>query len=698
MTDSPADEAVEFMRQVSAAESENRVQGLDDLKFRFGEQWPAEMRQSRSIPGQERPMFTINETDSYCRQVINSIRQQRPRGKAHPVNSTADIKIAKVITGIGRHIEVHSHAENAYDLAAEFAVTMGWGYFRIRNDFIREDSNDQDIYVEQLENPFAVYFDHTSGLPDGSDAEKCLITTMMHKETFRKEYPGANEQSFREGTAGDSRINDWMTKDEIRIAEYFTVEKEKQKLVTLSDKTVTWADMLPPPAVLQAVGISVVHERDSRRRKVKWSKVTAFDTLEQKVLPGRWIPIIPVYGVNMIIDGKRKRMGMVRFARDPQLMVNFWQTSITEHLAMQPKAKWKMAAGQDSGYENEWAQSNNSARSILHYLQKDVDGNEAPPPEYVSPAPVPSGIVEAAMQASQNLQRVLGMFDPVNLKHTGPKSGEAIKQEMGQSEQSNYHFYDNLTDSINHGWRIFLDYIPIIYDTERVLRVIGDDGKPDLVTVNQKTTDEQGAQKVLNDVTVGDYDVVMQTGPGFNTKRQESLGTFTAMLGTPLGEKISEVGSDLIVRMVDADGAEALADRLAAANPLAQIDDKSDVPPQAQLLIKHLQDQLQKAAQQIQSMGLEIKFKTGIEKGWMDTELKKAHLAATVKAHDVEVTGATKRHDVETRALTAQNVEELKGMVQLLLHHLETKQLKELAAIEGAQETAKANQREPLNA
>lgn len=661
-------EAVDFLRLVSEVESINRQESLEDLKFRLGDQWSAEMQNSRQL--ESRPMLTINETDSYCRQIINQIRQQRPRIKVHPLNQLADDKIAEVITGITRHIEVNSDADNAYDLAADYAVTMGVGYWRVTTDYIREDSFDQDIYINSIDNPFSVYFDNNSTLPDGSDAERALITDMIPKKTFDKLYPGAQSSGFNDRAGGDS-YPEWVDKENIRLAEYFYVDKVKSTLVMLSNKAVIWKDKLPANEILEASHISVVGERESYRRQVKWHKQTAFEVLEEKIWPGRYIPIVPVYGQVFVVDGKRRKYGAVRFARDPQRMINYWQTNITESLAMAPKAKWLMVEGQDEGHENEFAQANVSAKAVLRYKQTDVDGKEAPVPQRIAPEPPPSGAIEGAMLSSQNLQRVIGMFDPA-IRGQQTKSGKAINAEQQQSDMSNFQFYDNLTRSIKHTGRIILDLCPIVYDQERVMRVIGYDGKPDLVTLNERSI-TNGVQKILNDVTVGQYDVVMDTGPGFNSKRQEALLSFTQLLDGPLGESIAKVGGDLVVRLYDAPGMDVLADRLAAANPLAQIDEKSEIPPPVQMMIKQLQDQLQQAHQQMQAMGLELKFKTGIEKGWMETEIKKTHMQTVTKAHNTEIIGATKRHDTETRAITAQNVEELKGLVQLFLHHLETK-------------------------
>ena len=121
---------------------------------------------------------------------------------------------------------------------------------------------------------------------------------------------------------------------------------------------------------------------------------------------------------------------------------------------------------------------------------------------------------------NQDLMAVVGIFDPAQLPQ-GMQSGKAIQGQQSQVDMTNFHYYDNLTRSIRHTGRIILDLIPKIYDRERVMRIIGDDGKPEIVTLNQPGTDENGVAKVLNDVTVGEYDVVMDTGPGYNSKRQK---------------------------------------------------------------------------------------------------------------------------------------------------------------------------------
>lgn len=660
-------EAVEFLRQANDAESENRQNGLKALQFRYGDQWPAYAIASRGL---ERPQLTINEMNTYIKKVTNAQRQQRPRGKASPVDSSADKEVAKIITGIGRHVEVNSDADNAYDTAFDFAATIGWGYWRLRTDYISEDSFNQDIFIDVIDNPFCVYFDPNSRLPDGSDSEKALITDLVTKDSFKLMYPGAQDSGFSDRGTGDSDL-DWVSEQDIRLAEYMFLDRKPMKLVMLDDGSVMWADEIKRfQAFLLRMGIGVKQERDSMKRVVKWRKQTSFEVLEEKDLPGRWIPVVPMYWTSVIIDSRRIRQGLVKDGMDPQRMVNFWNTAVTESLALAPKAKWLIAEGQDEGFENDYKNANLSPNPVLRYKVTDSEGKPVPPPQRLQPEPPPAGMIEAMFTANQNLSRVMGVFDPAVRGGAQHKSDKTLNAERSQSENTNFDGYDNLTRSIKHSWRIMLSYIPVVFDTERVQRIIGEDGREQLVTINQKKEDaDEGGnaiEKVLNDVCVGTYDVVMETGPGYDTLRQEGVATMMQLLDTPLGEKVAAVGDDLIIREMDFNGSDTLADRMAAANPMAQIDEGSEIPPKVQMQIKGLQMQLKQAGEVIQGLQIEQKFKLQAQQIKEEGATKRALMKETNDAHEREITQAQKQHDTEVYALTAQNVAEINGLVKIL--------------------------------
>jgi len=671
------DEAKDFLKLCNDADTMNRQEALEDLKFVNGDQWPIELQNSRNL--ESRPILTINKLDGYCRQVTNQQRQQRPRIKVHGTNSQAQEKTAEVIEGMTRHIEVNSNADNAYDIAFDHAVRMGWGYWRVTTNYVKEDSFDQEIYIDAIDNPFTVYFDPNSERVDGSDAERCLITTMMSKEKFRKLYPDCDDgNSFTQRGTGDAQ-SEWITKEDIRIAEYFYVVRESATLYQLSNGESRFAEGKDFFQRLELAGLEVVDKRSSYKRTVKWKKLTAIEVIEEREWPGMYIPVVPVYGRHVVIGDKKKKFGMVRHAKDAQRMYNFWQTTITESVALAPKAKWIMAEGQDEGHENEWAGANVKSYPLLRYKQTDIDGNPAPAPQRLQPEPPPTGVMAAAQTINQDIATLMGIYDP-SQQLPGNMSGKALNGQQQQVDLTNFDFYDNLTKSIQHTGKIILDLIPHVYDSQRVMRIIGPDGKPDLVNINEAKQDEQGVWKVMHDMSVGKYDVVMDTGPGYNSKRQEAVESMVNMI--KVDPALMQQAGDLIFRNMDFPGADIIADRLAAANPLAQIDDKSPVPPQVQMQLKNAQAQMQKMQQQMQQMQQVIKQRQDIEQVKQDAETKRVLIKETNRAHDLELRDAERHadmrmkvdaqaHDTMLKTQTQLEIERMKAEVALMLANLD---------------------------
>ena len=681
--DSRIQEAIDFLKLANDADTMNRQEALEDLKFGGGDQWPVELQNSRNL--ESRPVITVNKVDNYCRQVSNQQRQQRPRIKVHATNTHEDMVDAQTIQGIIRHIEVNSNADYAYDNAFDYAVRMGWGFLRVRTDYVSEDSFDQEIYIDPVDNPFTVYYDPNSVAPDGSDCERCLITTMVSKDQFRKMYPAADDggTSFTQRGTGDSQ-SEWITKEDIRLAEYYYTVKEKAKLYLLSDGTATFADDKDFFNRLAAYGIEVVDQRDSYKKTIKYCKMTAIEILEERDWAGKYIPIVPVYGRHIVIGDKRKKFGMIRYAKDPQRMYNFWQTSITESVALAPKAKWILAEGQDEGHESDWANANIKSFPVLRYKQTDIDGRPAPPPVRMQPEPPPTGVMAAAAGVNDDIKSIMGIFDPAQLGQ-GNISGKALNGQQQQVDLTNFDYYDNLTRTIAHVGKICLDLIPKIYDTERVMRIIGDDGKPELLTINQR--DSVG--RVLNDISVGQYDVVMETGPGYNSKRQEAVDNMLPLLSA--APELMQVAGDLVFRNMDWPGADIIADRLAAANPMAQIDDKSKVPPQVQMQLAMSQKQIQQLTQALQAKDLMLKQRMDVEQMKQDAETKRTLLKETNRAHEIELREQSDRaemkmkvdgqaHDTVVKTQTQLEIERMKAEIAIRLATIDKLALKNASA------------------
>lgn len=312
------------MEQAISAESENRKAALDDKMFVAGNQWPVEVMAQRNLD--KRPCLTINKLPTFIHQVVNAQRENRPSINVSPVGDRSDPEVAKMYRGVIRFIERDCFADIAYDTAFDDAVTMGWGYFRILTEWEAPDSLNLVAVIRRIRNAFTVYMDPQAQDPTGADAKWCFVSELIPREEFRQKWPDATEIPYADGGIGE-KYQSWVTKDEIRIVEYFEIVYEKRTLVRLSNGHVGWKDELDDitKAYIKKGRIYIDETRESRVPTVKWYKATAVDILMQRDWIGTSIPIIRVIGNEIDIEGKSKLSGLVRFAKDPQRMYNYWR-------------------------------------------------------------------------------------------------------------------------------------------------------------------------------------------------------------------------------------------------------------------------------------------------------------------------------------------------------------------------------------
>lgn len=666
----------------------NTEKAIEALEFEDGNQWPDDIKNMRRLTG--RPSLTINHTRTFVRRVVNNMRQQRPRIKVHPTGDGARIEKAKVIAGMIRHIETRSKASVAYDGAGEAAVKIGWGYARVLSEWESETSFQQELKILAIRNQFTVYDDPSAILPTGADRDWLLISEEMSRTDYRRKYPKAVNAEWRKGGPGDDGKL-WESKEKIRLAEYFRVYKKPETIYLLSDGSGIYAsDWEQQQGQLKQAGVDLVLRddrkpvsRQSFRRVIEWYRLNGREVIEKQTLPGRWIPVVRCLGNVLDINGQVRYHGMVADLMDANRMLNYWATCETELIALAPRAPFMAAEGQTDGH-SEWKDANQKAYSTLVY--KPVHSNPDDPGSPVLPAPekipaveVPAGVINARQGAEHDMMALAGMpHEPGQDKPGEVVSGVALRQRQALSDIGHFQYYDNQTQFIAHIGEILVDYIPHYYSETRMQRIIGEDGVPEMVPINQR----QAEGEIKNDLSVGKYDVVMDTGPGYETKRMEGQEAMLDLLKTPLGEPIVKVGADLIVRNMDFAGAEDLADRLLPTNPQGMQKAVQALPKEAQGIVMAMQTQLQQAQQVIQQQALELKY-----------GIAKAHLAAVTKAHDTEVTADTKRHDTEVRAateirtqhmadVTARDVAEIKAGATLLNTHVEAEHNRRAAEIE----------------
>lgn len=581
----------EKFERATERENSNRVRAMDDIKFaRLGEQWPEKVKRQRERDG--RPCLVKNRLQALVRYVVNEARQNRPAITVVPADSKADPQTAEMMSGLIRNIEVSSDADIAYDTAVEAAVSGGFGYFRVNIAYADEDTFDKDIVIERIADPFAVFGDPDSESADGSDWNCAFVVSTMTKDAFEAKYKGKDAVDWdAEGYTGLPAP--WLDGDNVMIAEYWHREDVAGQLIALSDGTVVNAeDIKPRLAELAQAGIGPVGEpRTVTRKQVTQYIVSGAEVLETVEWPGKYIPIIPVYGEEVWCEGERHLKSLIHDAKDAQREENYWTSAATEAVALAPKVPFIGPKGAFNTDYDKWSTANETSHAFIEY-----DGPQ--PPQRQPYAGPPMAEMQLAMTAVENIKAITGIYDASLGAKSNETSGIAIRQRQRQGDVATFHFIDNLSRAIRQAGRVIVDLIPKVFNTARVARILGEDMTPETVQLAPQADQQrlmmeaqQRGQQLLRlyDVSLGKYDLVVKSGPAFGTQREAARAEIVEIIRAVPDS--ARVLGPMYLRNSDWPGADKAADELEGGAQGGQNQQAQAMAQQMQQKIAELETQ-----------------------------------------------------------------------------------------------------------
>lgn len=566
-------EAREELQNCVSDEHSEREKMQDDLRFCTLDQWPADIRRERERdPNGARPCLTIDKINQYIVQVVNDERKNKPGIKVRPVDDKADPATAKIFQGLIRHIEDRSSAGVAYQMGGESAIKIGLGYWRVTAEYAdrKGEGERQELCIKPIPNTFSVYLGRHI-MPDGSDARSGYIVEQMSVKEFKKEYPEAKVAMTDFAEVTSTKQLSWRTEDTVTVFERY------------------WFD----------------------GSQLKWAKMTGVEVLDKRDLPGKYIPIVEVVGRESYVNGRRVLWGLVRPAKDSLRMNNYWMSAITEKIGLAPKVPFVGAKGQFEGVEAAWKNANRENRAYLEYQPIDVNGNALPPPQRVAPAPVEVAMVNMTALIERDVKAALGMYKAAVGESESQQSGRAILALQKESDTGTLHFSDNQNLSIRHTGRIIVDLAPHYCDTRQVLRILGEDGEAQAVTIDPTQKDAhmriQDGDKVrsIYNLGVGTYDVTVTVGPSYSTQRQEAATILTELANSAKDPASAAVMRYLAVKNSDFHGSEEMTRMLKALlpAPLQQAEgEQQQIPPQVQAQMQQMQQLLQAAIAKVKEL------------------------------------------------------------------------------------------------
>jgi hypothetical protein len=532
-------------------------QGIEDAYFVHGDQWPEQIRSEREEAG--RPALTANKLWKFVKNVQGDQQQNRPQVKVLPSDSKSDPVTAEILQDIIRHIEYKSQADVVYDTGFNQCLVSSIGFWRIISKYEEGMTFDQCLRIELIPNQFSVLFDPKAKDPMLTDAKYCYISTWMSKDEFEHKYPKAEVASWP--TEGMQDLQEgWWEHERIRVAEKYYKKMRKVKIARLSTGEVLEINSEIREAIEQTPDIYIEQERDAEIEEIWWCKMNGHEIIEGPTKqPGKYIPVVPILGDEINLEGKRTLYSLIRHAKDPQRMYNYWITTSTETVALQPKAPYLMTPEQVETFESQWRDAAKSNRTYLVY--NHVEGHGKPTRE--QPPTIPSGAFAETDRADRQIFETIGMTAPSLGEPSNERSGKALAMRQRSADKAIYSFFDNHSRAIAHTGKILVDLIPYYYDTERIIMIQGDDQQLKKLVINQAVMDlDEMEEVIINDLKdAGDYDVILASGASYQTKRQEVLELYKSAL--QFAPNFAPVIIPKMISTADAPGAQELAEQLA---------------------------------------------------------------------------------------------------------------------------------------
>lgn len=606
------------------ADKNNRKQMIDDLKFAALDQWPEEIKRERN----GRLMMTLDKVGQGVKAVIGDMRDNRPSVRVLPVDDDADVETAKVFNGLINTIEQTSNATSVFLHAAEFQVKCGFGVWRVVNEFASHDVFEQDLYIRREKNPLNWWFDPRANEITKHDGRYVIGLHQTHKDDFKAQFPEVEAGTIDELFDGEG-FGDWVSDEDVIFCEYYERVPKKRIICLLSNGHTIAKDELADEdqELMKTYGLMIVKEREAESYEIHYWKVTGNTAFDHQVMPYLYYPVIPVYGEVDNIEGVETIRGLVRPAKDPQRLYNYVTSADVEQMALQPKAPFIGTAKMFAKFKNFWNRAN---RDNLPYLPYSVD--PAAPglrPERSQPPVASSGYIQRSQIAQDDIKSAMGVHAASFGEESNATSGKAklIEQQSGIVTNSIYMF--NLATAIEHTGRVLVDMIPFFYDTTRIIRITGEDGQEDSVTINKPYVSADG-KRIEHDLTRGKYDVRISVGPSYKTKRAQAVDTLYQL--AQADPRILQIAGDLIAKNLDIPHADELEARLRKMLPPGLVEEKD--PEKKQQM-----DQAAQQAQQQQKEMMMIQVQqvlSEIEERKSKTQLNQAKTAETLEGIETD--------------------------------------------------------------
>lgn len=574
------DSLIGFNRAQDACADERR-QAVEDRRFYSipGAQWEGPFRELFA----RRPRLEVNKVHLSVMRIINEYRNNRITVDFVPKDGSATDKLADTCDALYRADEQDSGAEEAYDNGFEEAAGGGFGAWRLRTAY-EDEYDDEDerqrIRIEPIyDADTSVFFDADAKRQDKSDAKHCWVLYSMTRDGYVEEW-GDDPATWPK--SNETTMFDWSTPDVVYIAEYYRVEEQRETVhvfKTLTGEELRYTDdeledmserkddvtgeevegsVEAGIDMLAMEGTEKVREKKVKRRKVHKYLMSGGKVLEDcGYIAGKHIPVVPVYGKRWFVDNVERFMGQVRLAKDPQRVKNMQLSKLAELAALSPVEKPIFTPEQMAGHQVLWAEDNlkNNPYLLVNKIE-DAAGNmvASGPVGYTKPPQIAPAMAALLQLTEQDMAEILGSNQQADVMQPN-MSGKAVELIQTRLDMQSFIYMSNMAKAMKRCGEIWLSMAKEIYVEEgRKMKGIGEQGAAEAVVLNEPIMDDNGVQTFRNDLTAADFDVAVDVGPSFTSRREGMVRALTGLMQMTTDPQDMAILSAMAIMNMDAEG------------------------------------------------------------------------------------------------------------------------------------------------
>ena len=579
------------------ADRHNIEPAREDVQFVIGDQWDAKTKIRRTRLN--KPVLTVNRLPAFVAQYLGSWQQTDTTMKLLPMKGGSK-EVAEIRQGIIRTIVRTPEAKHATYTAMETAYIGGMGNFGLELKENKFDVFAKDVALVPYDDPFQVVWDRASREPSGADAQHCFASEYMTRDDFKAAYPDASPNTF--GWAGDELDytvmtgHGWEIDEMVRVAHFWQM-KEEPVTVGLEKGSGDVVDVTNWTDEQREAGLEIDSDtgtlimRDTVRPYAECYVLSGDEVLDGPFrLNISRVPVFRVEGWALQEASVRYRWGFVRNAKDPQRIHNYWRSILAEELMKSPASKWLLdQTAMKSGLADHFRQAQISGDNVL-FWDSQADGAK---PEFIPPPMVNQAVLTEANLSVQDIKDVTNKHEASLGVTSNEVSGKAITARQRVSELGDRIYLENMNMALAQCAMVINELIPEVYDTNRIVKLTGDDDQIVLQEINGDFGDN------TPDITKGKYDITYTTGPSYATQREESVETMLTMMNHM--PQTANYIADIIVRNMDIPGSEEIAERMMMLLPPGMVN-MERLPERARQRVQQQQDQAAKDQQENQQI------------------------------------------------------------------------------------------------